>query len=1153
MNKKFIAMIFVCALFFIPMASAMDWDNIKEFEPNGDYGTIKVYNSWLIPNVIKGDILGEYTLVENTDQCLADCYAEGTAILHEADALFDEYDFTDRKGSKRDINYNIYTEVADSVDVEVPVFVESCITEDRGNGTTEYCEQVQDGTTTEERITYDWKKYTGQILPAGSYKWRLESKGKNVGVDWAVGFMGISTDSVRENWAWWDSDWTKKREIDIEESTGNTWGNYSVLLSLTYDADMNTDFSDLRFVDSTETEELGYWIESKVDSTSAEVWVKTSLAASTNTSIYMYYGNAGASSTNKGENAFIWFDNATTDTSSAYSCNADTSIAYAGGGLQVTKSGGFWDSCWKTTAPNVANFSLTSTVVSCGGSGAYCGISGRDAKSDTANRYREVWFTGNTIRLSKDIGGVETHLITTGSTVFGAGSVTLRMFDDNLTSTWNGVVQTSTQSQLSTGVMGLMAYDTTTVGTYKDIIGREFSNPEPIYSLGAETENTGATATLSSPIAYYNTTDTTPDLLCNFTGLGTTNISNVTINVYDSSDNLDYSNTDLTPAGLVKSYNKTWTTTALTDDVYNWSCSVLGDSSEAAVTANRTITIDTTAPTINITYPLNGSTILTATVPYNTSFNSSISDTYLSTCWYFNGTANNTVTCGENATIFLGAGEHTLYWYANDTVGNEGSAQSVFTINYYYENATYTDPAVELETYDYNLTVTANTITAFNGTLYYNGTVQPTTYSNNDTVGTLNSTFSTALVGNNSINWIYYINGVMVNTTYSNIIYQVQNLAVVAGESCAAGLSPALHYDLQTEQNSTNVSAVNDYIFRYGITNTSLRTTAGSVTANNFTVCINSTVYNNYGLGYGEIQYQSSGYSDRRFYMFNNQRLSNTTINNTLYNLIGGSSTSFLFTIQKSDLSVYDDVYLTLNRWYPEEDEYKVVEMSRTDDEGQTVMKVDIEDVDYRVGVYYQNGTLIYLAAPFRLVCIASPCTYDLKVPEDAGNTFENWKNLQVSLTYNTTTKIFTAIYNDPSQDTDTINLSVYRDTGLSSLLICSDSASSYTGVLTCNVTGYTGLLKAQVFRTASPLTAVISKWVTVGASELGSTPALFLTMLIMIFLVSVGIVSPILTVILSVLAFIPALIFGILPLQILLIIGAMGFIVIHFIKRSKG
>ena len=81
MAGKLFALLFISIL-LIGAVSAIDWDNIKEFKDSGDYGTIEVYNSFIIPGIIKGDKLAEYTLVDNTDQCLADCHAEGTATLY---------------------------------------------------------------------------------------------------------------------------------------------------------------------------------------------------------------------------------------------------------------------------------------------------------------------------------------------------------------------------------------------------------------------------------------------------------------------------------------------------------------------------------------------------------------------------------------------------------------------------------------------------------------------------------------------------------------------------------------------------------------------------------------------------------------------------------------------------------------------------------------------------------------------------------------------------------------------------------------------------------------------------------------------------------------------------------------------------------------
>lgn len=109
--------------------------------------------------------------------------------------------------------------------------------------------------------------------------------------------------------AWFNASWLKRKKVTITETSGSTLSNMSVQLSVTYDADMNSDFSDLRFTAADGTTELGYWIESYTASTSATVWVLVpSLTASSDTDIYMYYGNSGASTTSSGDDAFLYFD-----------------------------------------------------------------------------------------------------------------------------------------------------------------------------------------------------------------------------------------------------------------------------------------------------------------------------------------------------------------------------------------------------------------------------------------------------------------------------------------------------------------------------------------------------------------------------------------------------------------------------------------------------------------------------------------------------------------------------------------------------------------------------------------------------------------------------------------------------------------------------
>ncbi|ABQ24786.1 Fibronectin, type III domain protein [Geotalea uraniireducens Rf4] len=71
--------------------------------------------------------------------------------------------------------------------------------------------------------------------------------------------------------------------------------NFKTRLTVYYNAAMNPDFSDIRFYDAAADRELPYWIESKTDGVSANVWIKTG----DNNAVYLYYGNRNATSASK--------------------------------------------------------------------------------------------------------------------------------------------------------------------------------------------------------------------------------------------------------------------------------------------------------------------------------------------------------------------------------------------------------------------------------------------------------------------------------------------------------------------------------------------------------------------------------------------------------------------------------------------------------------------------------------------------------------------------------------------------------------------------------------------------------------------------------------------------------------------------------------
>jgi hypothetical protein len=77
-----------------------------------------------------------------------------------------------------------------------------------------------------------------------------------------------------------------------------------------------SDFGDVRFTRSDGVTLLDYWMQEKVDGDYAVFWVEVADDLSTNpVTIYIYYGNATATTTSNGDNTFIFFDDFEVDLS----------------------------------------------------------------------------------------------------------------------------------------------------------------------------------------------------------------------------------------------------------------------------------------------------------------------------------------------------------------------------------------------------------------------------------------------------------------------------------------------------------------------------------------------------------------------------------------------------------------------------------------------------------------------------------------------------------------------------------------------------------------------------------------------------------------------------------------------------------------------
>ncbi len=123
-----------------------------------------------------------------------------------------------------------------------------------------------------------------------------------------------------------------------------------------------------------------------------------------------------------------------------------------------------------------------------------------------------------------------------------------------------------------------------------------------------------------------------------------------------------------------------------TDGLYNWTVMASTADANTSNATQRNLTIDTVAPTINVTAPTNGTTYTSKTVILNFT----TTDLYLDYCTLnltrtasgdLEGATNRSLTCNVGQTIVVDSNtDYTVHFYSFDLAGNSNSSSIEFTI-----------------------------------------------------------------------------------------------------------------------------------------------------------------------------------------------------------------------------------------------------------------------------------------------------------------------------------------------------------------------------------------------------------------------------------------------------------------------------------------
>ncbi len=561
------------------------------------------------------------------------------------------------------------------------------------------------------------------------------------------------------------------------------------------------------------------------------------------------------------------------------------------------------------------------------------------------------------------------------------------------------------------------------------------------------------TAELSSPVNNFNTTDITIDLSCNFSTNGDANISSVTIEVFDSTNSLDYTNTDTTPGDLIQSYNKTWTTTALTDDIYNWSCSGIGTGGLSDKTGNRTFAIDTTPPIINILSP--PSIIESFIIGNNLSLNWTVSDTNLDSCWFDYNSINTTVTCADNNFSFTSVVDiQSLIFYANDSFNNLGSNSTSWSYSLIENNITFDNETNEGSSSVFSINVELNdSFSITEATLVYNNTNYTSSIVFSGGQYNISSTATAPLVSEDTNISFWFV----INFDSTSYVSTVNNQSVLDLQFSSCGIisnDVLLNVSLVDEELRTPING--DIEIAANIISKSSGAIVETISDkfNNTqtgAICFSPPEsYNLYFLD-AEIKYSSPGYV-AELYVIQKADLGDYPLNLTLFDLNSSASTKFLVKYQDDSLILVEGAVVQLLRKYIQNNTYEVVEAPLTSNAGTVVLHIDLDTNLYQA-VVVKNGVILDTFTNLVFNCeseLSGQCTQNLLGAIDPQNSvsLENLNDFSyvVSSVNNTVTTVFSI----PSGTPGTVNIVLKQIDTFGTSSLCNQTIFSSAGSIDC-------------------------------------------------------------------------------------------------------
>jgi len=387
----------------------------------------------------------------------------------------------------------------------------------------------------------------------------------------------------------------------------------------------------------------------------------------------------------------------------------------------------------------------------------------------------------------------------------------------------------------------------------------------------------------------------------------------------------------------------------------------------------------------------------------------------------------------------------------------------------------------------------------------------------NVSTGCANTTITPLFGTNNLTLWANNTNGTMA---FDSVFWTMQNGIVNCSDPNA---NESLNFSFYDELGLNAITADAEYTITVLDLNWS---TSGSVTDSyNFSLCITGDSY----LVDMTLEYSEDDYGTR-FYLFDNATITNVTQDIQLYLLNESVGEDISVTVLDAVGWPYDGVYVQFMRWYLDENQYRVVAMMKSDDNGLGTVFLEQANVYYKIALT-EGGTRVRLIAPEKLP------SNEITIYSSIGQilTYYNYSTgMGYDCSYSDVTKYLTCSVTDSSGMANEVCLDV-NTWGIINLTdYASDCQSGASMTFLINMTNATSINK-----TASYILYALddenNKIVLLTGSEEFSTGTVFgifgimLMMLVFATMVLVGVWDPAISVIFGVVGIVAMIGLGIL------------------------